>query len=86
MRLEEIGATRVWVKGDGSAFLFHPECYEAVLAAWDGNERRFTGRDLYGDLLTVQVADIVAVNRATPEAFAMAKADEEEQKQREALS
>jgi hypothetical protein len=86
MRIDEIGATRVWVKGDASAFLFHPDCYASVLAAWDGNERRFTGRDLYGDLLTVKVADIVAVNLATPEVLAIARADEEEQKQREALS
>lgn len=81
-----MGATRVWVKGDGSAFLLHAECYEALLAAWDGNERRFAGRDLYGDPLTVKVADIVAVGLATPEGIAIAKADEEEQKQREALS
>jgi len=86
VKIDEIGATRVWVKNDGSAFLFHPDCYAGVLAAWDGNERRFSGRDIYGDLLTVKVADIVCVSLATPEVLALAKQDEAEQKQREALS
>jgi len=86
VRIEEIGATRVWLKGDGSAFLFHPDCFPGILGAWDAaTERLFCGRDLYGDALAVKIADIVAVSRATPEAIAAGKADEDEQAQRAAL-
>ena len=75
MRSSEIGCARVWVKDDTSAYLFHPDCYAELRAAWMRGEAFFTGHDCYGDELTVRLSAVLVVNHATPEAMALADRD-----------
>lgn len=85
MRLQEIGVARVWVKDDENAFHFHPDLYESLKAAWMHGETFYEGVDVYGDLLVVKLAAVVAISRGTPEHMAEAHADAEADKLRESL-
>lgn len=91
MRSAEIGATRVWLRGDPEAYSLHPKHYgDLKLALLFGCSPArkgdvgeiaincpvyFEATDCYGDEILIRLSDIVAVLRATPEAFAEALRD-----------
>lgn len=75
MRSSEIGCCRVWCRDDPGAYIFHPDCYDALKAAWMKGEAFFTGTDCYGDEITIKLGAVIVVNHATPEAMAAADRD-----------
>ena len=82
MKLQEIGVCRVWVRDDDSSFHFHPDCYDALKAAWMRGEAFFEGRDCYDEALVVKLGAVVCISRGTPEHMAEASADAEADKLR----
>lgn len=75
MKDDEIGAVRVWLKEDGSAFVLHPDCYDEIRAAWMDGEAFYTGRDCYDEPVTLRLGQVVAISRTTPEKQRQARED-----------
>lgn len=77
MRASEIGATRVWMKGDDTAFPLHPDCYEPLLAALTTNSAGFfRGWDCYDSPIFLRLSEIAAICKITPESTLKANLDE----------
>ena len=74
-KFSELGAVRVWMRGDDSAFTLHPRHFNEIRAAWMRGDCFFDAQDLFGDPVTVNLRNVVVIGLATP--AAIAEADDE---------
>jgi hypothetical protein len=74
-RFREIGAVRVWVRGDDEHYTMHPSQYQEIRAAWLRGDCFFEGQDLWGDTMIINLRNVVVISLATPDAIAEADDD-----------
>ncbi len=83
-RQQEIGCAKAY---DGNGFYsLDPACYAALKQAWMRKDPFFTGKDLYGDELVLDLAKIIAVSLCTPGGIAAWEDDDKEAKAQEVLA
>lgn len=73
-RKRELGALYVYTKG-GITFLLQRECGESLRNDWSAGKAFYTGTGFYGSLLTMKLAEVVAVLDESAESMAAGRAD-----------
>ena len=75
MRSDEIGACRVWMKGEGDPYFLHPDEYPRLKAAWIHGDTFFEGRDTYETPTVLKLGNVSMIDLVTPADMALRKHD-----------
>ena len=83
MKQDEIGCTQIYLKEDPDPFQLHPDEYSKVREAWMKGEAFYTGRDCYGEAVTLKLGQVVAISESTAAVRAQAREDRKTDKMRD---
>jgi hypothetical protein len=75
MRSDEIGACRVWMRGDSDPYFLHPEEYPRLREAWMAGRTFFEGRGTYDTPTVLKLAAVDMIDLVLPEGMALRKHD-----------